>query len=67
MAATSVSPQSMAQNPRTTVLQSLKKRRSVQKKAKVILDLGVQVLSWEANAHPQAPDGLRRSFWWEGQ
>ena len=116
VAVTVVSPQSMAQNPRTIVLQAPKKRRSMRKTAKVILglgvhahrgggelslsgtwgctpisggrtltlrdlgvpahcggrtltlrDLGVHAHQREANSHPQAPDGLRRSFWWEGQ
>ena len=30
-------------------------------------DLGVHAHQREANSHPQTPDGLRRSFWWEGQ
>ena len=60
-----VSPEH-GQNPWIIVLQSLKKR-SMRKKAKVILDLGVQSHQWEANSHPQASDVLRRSFWWEGQ
>ena len=41
VAVTVVSPQSMAQNPRTIVLQAPKKRRSMRKTAKVILGLGV--------------------------
>ena len=57
VAVTFVSPQSMAQNPWTIVLQSLKKRRSMQKKAKVNLDLGVHGHQRGVNSHPQGPGG----------
>ena len=36
-------------------------------RTRTLRDLGVHAHQWEANPHPQAPDGLRRSFWWEGQ
>ena len=57
VAVTGVSPQSMAQNPRTIVLQAPKKRRSMRKTAKVILGLGVHTHRGGVNSHPQGPGG----------
>ena len=61
VAVTVVSPQSMAQNPRTIVLQAPKKRRSMRKTAKVILGLGVHAHRGGVNSHSQGPGGARPS------